>query len=135
MAKWLKLCFSYCAVFRKGHNIVKYDLIHQWIALGFIEPSGVFDSMQLCEKYVTQLLGMSFLQYSKTSSVSYYLVVLPFNHSYSSIHSMYFHDNSQNKRILERMPLLLFFWKIRKYVFHKIIIRELYKSDRLVHTC
>lgn len=68
MPEWLKLCFTYCAVFPKGHYILKYDLIHQWIALGFIEPSKIFDSMQLCEKYVTQLLGMSFLQHSKTSS-------------------------------------------------------------------
>ncbi|KAF7062945.1 hypothetical protein CFC21_069485 [Triticum aestivum] len=66
MPDWLKLCFSYCAVFPKGHSIVKYDLIYQWIALGFTEQSDVFDSMQLCEKYVAQLLGMSFLQYSKT---------------------------------------------------------------------
>ncbi|KAM0846418.1 hypothetical protein ACQ4PT_055683 [Festuca glaucescens] len=61
MPDWLKLCFSYCAIFPKGRNIVKYDLIHQWIALGFPEPSRIFDSMQLCEKYITQLLGMSFL--------------------------------------------------------------------------
>jgi hypothetical protein len=32
----LKLCFAYCAIFPKGHNIIKDDLIHQWIALGFI---------------------------------------------------------------------------------------------------
>ncbi|CAM0885207.1 unnamed protein product [Alopecurus aequalis] len=70
MPDWLKLCFSYCAVFPKGHLIPKYDLFHQWIALGFIEQSSLFDSMQLCEKYVTQLLGMSFLQYSKTQSSS-----------------------------------------------------------------
>ncbi|CAM0948539.1 unnamed protein product [Alopecurus aequalis] len=68
MPDWLKLCFSYCAVFPKGHLISKYDLIHQWIALQFIGPSRIFDSMQLCEKYITQLLGMSFLQYAKTSS-------------------------------------------------------------------
>ncbi|KAF7063538.1 hypothetical protein CFC21_070056 [Triticum aestivum] len=65
MSAWLKLCFSYCAIFPKGHKIAKYDLIHQWIALGFVEQSRIFDSMQLCENYVTQLLGMSFLQYSE----------------------------------------------------------------------
>jgi hypothetical protein len=66
MPDWLKLCFSYCAVFLKGHLMPKYDLIHQWIALGFTEQFSPFDSMQLCEKYITQLLGMSFLQYSNT---------------------------------------------------------------------
>ncbi|WVZ59887.1 hypothetical protein U9M48_009976 [Paspalum notatum var. saurae] len=35
----LKLCFAYCAIFPKGHNIVQDYLIHQWIALDFIEPS------------------------------------------------------------------------------------------------
>uniref|UniRef100_A0A8R7QAI0 Protein kinase domain-containing protein n=1 Tax=Triticum urartu TaxID=4572 RepID=A0A8R7QAI0_TRIUA len=68
MSEYLKLCFSYCAIFPKGHNIVKYDLFHQWIALRLIEPSRIFDSMQLCEKYITQLLGMSFLEYSKPPS-------------------------------------------------------------------
>ncbi|KAF7069808.1 hypothetical protein CFC21_075387 [Triticum aestivum] len=68
MPDWLKLCFSYCAIFPKGHCIVKYDLIHQWIALGFTEQSYMFDPMQLCENYARQLLGMSFLEYSKTSS-------------------------------------------------------------------
>ncbi|CAM0958587.1 unnamed protein product [Alopecurus aequalis] len=64
MHRWLQYCFSYCAVFPKGHNIRKNDLIHQWIALQLTEPSRTFDSMQLCEQYITQLLGMSFLQYS-----------------------------------------------------------------------
>ncbi|XBH88838.1 hypothetical protein VPH35_080854 [Triticum aestivum] len=68
MPDWLKLCFSYCAIFPKGHCILKYDLIHQWIALGFTEQSYMFDPMQLCENYARQLLGMSFLQYSETSS-------------------------------------------------------------------
>jgi hypothetical protein len=35
----LRMCFSYCAIFPKGHNIAEDDLIHQWIALGFIKPS------------------------------------------------------------------------------------------------
>ena len=70
MPSYLKLCFAYCAIFPKGHCILKYDLIHQWIALGFTEQSYMFDPMQLCENYARQLLGMSFLQYSETSSVS-----------------------------------------------------------------
>ncbi|XP_037438962.1 putative disease resistance protein RGA3 [Triticum dicoccoides] len=68
MHERLQSCFLYCAVFSKGRNIVKSDLIHQWIALGFIGPSRILDSMQLCEKYVTQLLGMSFLENSMAFS-------------------------------------------------------------------
>ncbi|VAI69516.1 unnamed protein product [Triticum turgidum subsp. durum] len=35
MPPYLKLCFAYCAIFPKGHKMIKYDLIHQRIALGF----------------------------------------------------------------------------------------------------
>jgi DNA-binding XRE family transcriptional regulator len=59
MAPQLRICFSYCAIFQKGHNIVENDLIHQWIALNFIiKPS-------TGREYIKQLLGMSFLQVSK----------------------------------------------------------------------
>ncbi|GJN36817.1 hypothetical protein PR202_gb25713 [Eleusine coracana subsp. coracana] len=61
----LRLCFAYCAIFTKGRDIVKYDLIHQWIALDFIEPS-----MRLGEQYLNQLLGMSFLHHSKLPPTS-----------------------------------------------------------------
>ncbi|VAI69514.1 unnamed protein product [Triticum turgidum subsp. durum] len=33
MPPYLKLCFAYCAIFPKGHKMIKYDLIHQRIAL------------------------------------------------------------------------------------------------------
>ena len=32
---YLKICFAYCAIFPKGHKIVKDDLIAQWVSLGF----------------------------------------------------------------------------------------------------
>ncbi|CAO2145156.1 unnamed protein product [Urochloa humidicola] len=54
----LRICFSYCAIFPKGQNIAEDDLIHQWIALGFIKPSKG-------KEYIRKLLGMSFLQVSK----------------------------------------------------------------------
>jgi hypothetical protein len=55
----LRLCFSYCAIFPKGHNINEDGLIYHWISLDFIEkPSDG-------KEYIKQLLGMSFLQYSK----------------------------------------------------------------------
>ncbi|VAI69521.1 unnamed protein product [Triticum turgidum subsp. durum] len=42
MPPYLKLCFAYCAIFPKGHKMIKYDLIHQRIALGFVEASSTF---------------------------------------------------------------------------------------------
>jgi len=59
----LKRCFTYCAVFPKGHLIIKEELIHQWISLGLIWPTKLYSSMQLGEKYIVQLLGLSFLQH------------------------------------------------------------------------
>ncbi|KAJ1275491.1 hypothetical protein BS78_05G139700 [Paspalum vaginatum] len=64
----LKLCFAYCAFFPKGHKLAKHDLIYQWIANGFITPSSIFSTRQLGENYAKQLLGMSFLELSKSSS-------------------------------------------------------------------
>ncbi|XP_073358937.1 putative disease resistance protein RGA4 isoform X1 [Aegilops tauschii subsp. strangulata] len=65
MPPYLKLCFAYCAIFPKGHTMIKEELIYQWIALGFMEPSSTSSNWQLGESYITQLLEMSFLQHSK----------------------------------------------------------------------
>ncbi|CAL4984856.1 unnamed protein product [Urochloa decumbens] len=72
MSPCLKQCFTYCATFPKGHKIVKDDLIYQWISLGFINPTKLLSSMQLCENNIVQLLGLSFFQQPvspKTSEV------------------------------------------------------------------
>ncbi|KAM0884043.1 hypothetical protein ACQ4PT_031273 [Festuca glaucescens] len=67
MPPHLKLCFAYCAIFPKGHHMISDDLIHQWIALGFMEPSSTFSTWQLGESYIRELLEMSFLQHSKNA--------------------------------------------------------------------
>ncbi|CAL5053465.1 unnamed protein product [Urochloa decumbens] len=64
MNPWLKPCFTYCAIFPKGHKIVKNDLVYQWISLDFIKPTKLLSNMQLSEKYIVQLLGLSFFQHS-----------------------------------------------------------------------
>uniref|UniRef100_A0A453JC19 NB-ARC domain-containing protein n=2 Tax=Aegilops tauschii subsp. strangulata TaxID=200361 RepID=A0A453JC19_AEGTS len=61
----LKLCFGYSAIFPKGHDIIEDDLIYQWIALGFIEPSSAFSTWHVGQNYFRKLLEMSFLQHSK----------------------------------------------------------------------
>ncbi|WVZ50162.1 hypothetical protein U9M48_001443 [Paspalum notatum var. saurae] len=63
MPPQVRICFSYCAIFPKGHNIVKDDLVHQWIALGFIGRSKGMDCIKI-------LLEMSFLQVSKLPTTS-----------------------------------------------------------------
>jgi len=77
MDSCLKPCFTYCAMFPKGQKIHKDDLIQQWISLGFIKPTEIHSIMELCEKYVVQLLGLSFLQHSMSARVSY--LCLPFS--------------------------------------------------------
>jgi hypothetical protein len=62
MPPQLRICFSYSAIFQKGHNISEDDLIHQWIALDFVKPS-------MGKEYIRQLLEMSFLQVSKLTAV------------------------------------------------------------------
>ncbi|KAM0860318.1 hypothetical protein ACQ4PT_046632 [Festuca glaucescens] len=57
---WI-LCFAYCAIFPKGHKIVKDELIHQWVSLGF-------STWQLGERCISQLLGLSFLEHSNSPS-------------------------------------------------------------------
>jgi hypothetical protein len=73
MPPYLKLCFAYCAMYPKGHKIMKDDLIHQWVSVGFIEPTNVFSFWQLGERYIRQLLGLSFLQDLKSPYVSLYI--------------------------------------------------------------
>ncbi|XBJ21214.1 hypothetical protein VPH35_011904 [Triticum aestivum] len=61
LPSYLKLCFAYCAIFPKGHKILKDDLVHQWVSLGF-------SSWELGQRYISQLLGLSFLDHFKSSS-------------------------------------------------------------------
>lgn len=67
-----KLCFTYCAVFPKGFVISRDHLVQQWIALGYIESTKGY-------RCINYLLGMCFLQISKSSQVRdlflYYLLV------------------------------------------------------------
>lgn len=77
MDSCLKQCFTYCAVFPKSHQIIREDLIYQWISLDLIKPTKLHSGMQLCEKYILHLLGLSFLQHSMPAKVSYLCALLP----------------------------------------------------------
>ncbi|CAL4984816.1 unnamed protein product [Urochloa decumbens] len=74
MSPCLKPCFTYCATFPKGHKIDKHGLIYQWISLDFIKPTKLLSNIQLCEKNIVQLLGLSFFQQpvSPKTSEAYY---------------------------------------------------------------
>ncbi|CAO2815485.1 unnamed protein product [Amaranthus hypochondriacus] len=58
----LKSCFSYCAVFPKDYKIVKDDLIHLWMAQGFVMPLVGQSLEDAGDKYFNHLLQRCFFQ-------------------------------------------------------------------------
>lgn len=59
----LKSCFLYLAVFPKGSNIEKAELIRQWAALDMLRSSlGSIPTSLLGDMYIEHLLSISFLQ-------------------------------------------------------------------------
>nr|CAB3475381.1 unnamed protein product [Digitaria exilis] len=64
----LKLCFMYCSMFPKGHDIDHDCLIQQWIALGFIQGTEEHLLQKIGTEYINELLGMSFLSILTSST-------------------------------------------------------------------
>lgn len=96
MDPWLKPCFTYCAIFPKGHKIVKKDIVHQWISLDFIKPTKLLSSMQFSEKNIVQLLGLSFFQHSVPPKVCcFYIPIL--NVNLLTLHSINWNNISSLK--------------------------------------
>ncbi|XP_057781573.1 putative disease resistance protein RGA3 [Salvia miltiorrhiza] len=62
----LKKCFAYCAMFPKGCEIMKQELIELWMAEGFLQADGSDDMESVGEKFINILLHNSLLQVSKT---------------------------------------------------------------------
>ncbi|XP_027351096.1 disease resistance protein RGA2-like [Abrus precatorius] len=60
----LKQCFSYCALFPKGHEYCPIELIPIWMAHGLLQPTNENeDPVCLGELYFRQLISMSFFQF------------------------------------------------------------------------
>ncbi|WVZ50160.1 hypothetical protein U9M48_001442 [Paspalum notatum var. saurae] len=109
MPPQLRICFSYCAIFPKGHDIVEDDLVHQWIALGFIERSKMMDCIKI-------LLEMSFLQVSKLPSV---------------------HNNCSNSAFADYylyVPMLISEQHVVRYTIHDLVhdLARLILADELI---
>ncbi|XP_057518627.1 disease resistance protein RGA2-like [Amaranthus tricolor] len=58
----LKSCFKYCAVFPKDYKIMKNDLIHIWMALGFVMPLDGQSLEDAGDEYFNHLLQRCFFQ-------------------------------------------------------------------------
>ncbi|KAL2348832.1 hypothetical protein Fmac_002832 [Flemingia macrophylla] len=58
----LRRCFSFCAIFPKGFEIVKEELIHLWLANGFIKSEGNLEVEDVGNKVWKNLFSRSFFQ-------------------------------------------------------------------------
>ncbi|XP_047939314.1 putative disease resistance protein RGA3 [Salvia hispanica] len=58
----LKKCFVYCSVFPKGYEIEKQELIEQWMAEGFLQPSQRDDMESVGNMFINVLVQNSLLQ-------------------------------------------------------------------------
>ncbi|KAG4134538.1 hypothetical protein ERO13_D08G163060v2 [Gossypium hirsutum] len=68
----LKQCFAYCSLFPKGYEFQKDEVVHLWIAKGFIhQPKGMKKVEDLGSEYFHDLLSRSFFQQSSVSKSCY----------------------------------------------------------------
>ncbi|KEH26352.1 NB-ARC domain disease resistance protein [Medicago truncatula] len=62
----LRLCFTFCAVFPKDFEMVKEELIHLWLANGFISSVGNLEVEHVGQEVWNELYARSFFQEVKT---------------------------------------------------------------------
>ncbi|KAK2420860.1 putative disease resistance protein RGA3 [Trifolium repens] len=62
----LRPCFTFCAVFSKDFKMVKADLIHLWMANGFISSRGILEVEHVGNEVWDELYQRSFFQEVKT---------------------------------------------------------------------
>ncbi|WVZ12952.1 hypothetical protein V8G54_017482 [Vigna mungo] len=62
----LRRCFSFCAIFPKGFEIVKEELIHLWMANGFIKSEGNVEVEDVANNVWRKLYRRSFFQEAKS---------------------------------------------------------------------
>ncbi|TYI15161.1 hypothetical protein ES332_A08G168200v1 [Gossypium tomentosum] len=68
----LKQCFAYCSLFPKDYEFQKDEVVHLWIAEGFIhQPKGMKEVEDLGSEYFHDLLSRSFFQQSCVSKSCY----------------------------------------------------------------
>uniref|UniRef100_A0ACD5W5X2 Uncharacterized protein n=1 Tax=Avena sativa TaxID=4498 RepID=A0ACD5W5X2_AVESA len=63
----IRRCFEYCNIFPRRFIMKKGDLVHLWIAQGFVKSSCATEDMEdVAEGYIQVLVSCSFLQLKKT---------------------------------------------------------------------
>uniref|UniRef100_A0ACD5XDS7 Uncharacterized protein n=2 Tax=Avena sativa TaxID=4498 RepID=A0ACD5XDS7_AVESA len=63
----IRRCFEYCSIFPRRFQMKKSNLVHLWIAQGFVKTSYVTEDMEdVAERYIQDLVSYSFLQQERT---------------------------------------------------------------------
>ncbi|XP_066338757.1 probable disease resistance RPP8-like protein 2 isoform X2 [Miscanthus floridulus] len=64
----IRRCFAYCSTFPKGHGLKRDELVHIWIAHGFVKTTckSTEELEDLGQSYFDQLLTFSFIQEHRT---------------------------------------------------------------------
>ncbi|XP_037471224.1 putative disease resistance protein RGA4, partial [Triticum dicoccoides] len=63
----IKRCLEYCNIFPRRSKLTRDELIHLWIAQGFLKTSCATEDMEdVAEGYVQELVSCSFLQLEKS---------------------------------------------------------------------
>jgi len=64
----IRRCFAYCSTFPKGYRLVRDELVHIWIAQGFVNTrmNATEQLEDIGLRYLNELLTFSFLQVERT---------------------------------------------------------------------
>ena len=64
----IRRCFQYCNIFPRRFKMKKGNLVHLWIAQGYVRTSCATDDLEdVAEGYIQELVSCSFLQQEETS--------------------------------------------------------------------
>lgn len=72
----IKQCFTYCSMFPRRYALQRDELVHLWVAEGFVKPgNGVEDAEDVGNGYFHVLLSTSFIQLKVQSSGKEYFTI------------------------------------------------------------
>ncbi|XP_073008680.1 putative disease resistance protein RGA3 isoform X3 [Typha latifolia] len=71
MPSYLKPCFRFCSMFPKNYQLSKIQLIHLWIAQGYIQSNSRKTTEEIGTEYVDELMRRSFIDHPFDQSTIY----------------------------------------------------------------
>ena len=64
----IRQCLEFCSIFPRGSKLTRDELVHLWIAQGFVKTSSAGKMEDIAGGYIQELVSCSFLQPITTSS-------------------------------------------------------------------